>query len=359
MTDPTGTNSKDLHQQGRGCIEEDYREVVMRRLGVCLSIFLACVSQRAPAQDYAVGSGAMPPPSLSSESENAATFDARFSEPLAPMHPRPADVEPSIFDEFTFFGGIDGSKQPQDFGVNANLGIQSQFNWGLPISRRLGLGLQLGSAIVMSENAVRVYELLGEATDRDQWFTTLGIFQRTESGWSWALAYDFLREKSFDTASLGQWRARVAYDLNETNQVGVTGQFDDRDDQAIFGAATPVRLKPITQGSFFWRHIWESSTQTTCWLGMAEGHGENNAVTGPSPAKDNVFVFGADILAPLNPNWAIYGETNLMSPADTGTVDAFLGLMWYPNCGAYRARQGQFAPVLPTAAPTSFSVDLR
>jgi hypothetical protein len=39
-------------------------------------------------------------------------------------------------DELTLFGGLDGSKQPQDFGVNANLGGQAHFNWGLPLSEQ-------------------------------------------------------------------------------------------------------------------------------------------------------------------------------------------------------------------------------
>ncbi len=262
-------------------------------------------------------------------------------------------------DNLTFFAGIDGSKQPQDYGVNANLGGQVNFNLGLPISRRYGIGVQAGVGLISTTNAVQVYELLGERTERTQAYTTLGIFQRTSFGWSWGIAYDLLQESSFDDFTLGQWRGRIAYDLNCQNQLGFTAQIASKDERGFFNNVNAVVLSPIDQGSVYWRHLWESGTQTTCWLGLAEGHGENNAVTGNAPDTGSQFVFGADFLAPLNDQWALYGETNIMFPADTGTVDAFLGFMWFPGGGAFSARRTPFAPLLPVAAPTSFSVDLR
>ncbi len=268
------------------------------------------------------------------------------------------DQSSAWWSDLSFFGGIDGSKQPQDFGVNANLGFQGSVNAGIPLNEELGLGLQIGTGIVASDNAVRVYELLGVDTHRTQSFTTLGIFQRCDNGFTWAVAHDFLVQDSFDDFFVSQWRLRAAMDADACNQFGVTAQIADRADAGLFGA-TPVVLRPITQATCYWRHQWESSVQTTGWIGIAEGHGENNAVTGPSAAKDAVPVFGADILAPLNDHLAIYGETNLMMPADTGTVDAFLGIQWFPGGGARKARRTPFSPVLSVAAPTTFSVDLR
>ena len=258
----------------------------------------------------------------------------------------------------TFFGGIDGSKQPQDFGVNANLGLQGNVNSSFALNDDSGLGLQLGAGVVGSQNAVRVYELLGQATDRVQGYTTVGLFQRSDSGFLWAVAHDFMVEESYDQFFLSQWRGRIGLDVDEANQFGVTAQFRSIEDSGSF-AGGPVSLRTINQGSIYWRHIWESETQTTFWLGLADGHGENNAVTGPSPAKSTVPLFGADFLAPLNDHFALYGETNLIMPADTGTVDAFLGIQWFPGGGARRARRGRFDPVFSVAAPTSFSVDLR
>jgi hypothetical protein len=265
----------------------------------------------------------------------------------------------TIWDELTFFAGLDGSKQPQDFGVNANLGAQFHVNWGLPVWQEYGIGAQIGTGLVTTGNAVQVYELLGEATGRTQSYTTVGMFQRTQNGWAWGLVYDFLNETSFDQFSLGQWRMRIAYDWGDCDQIGMTANIASQSAAGIFGAATPVTLEPISQGTIFWRHFWETGAQTTFWIGIADSHGENNAVTGPAPNTGNVLVFGADILAPLTDHLAIYGEANLMMPADTGTVDAFLGVQWFPWGGANAARRGQFAPLLPMAAPTTFSVDLQ
>lgn len=256
------------------------------------------------------------------------------------------------------FGGIDGSKQPQDFGVNANLGGRFHVNWGGPVLADYGLGMQLGTAFVSSDNAVRVYELVGEAGGRHQSFTTAGMFQRLENGFSWGIVYDFLYEESFDDFFLGQWRIRTAYDLTRDWQVGMTVNIAEEDETGLFNATT-VTLAPISQAHWYVRHLWQTGTQTTFWVGIAEEHGENNAVTGPSPGKDEVFLFGADFLAPLNDSLALYGETNLMMPADTGTVDAFLGVQWFPWGNAKRARRTDFSPLLPVAGSPTFSVDLR
>ncbi len=260
-------------------------------------------------------------------------------------------------ENLSLFGGIEGSKQPQDFGVNANLGGRFHANWGAPLLPDYGIGMQLGTALVASDNAVRVYELLGEVGGRRQSFTTAGLFQRFENGWSWGLGYDFLYEESFDDFFLGQWRIRTAYDLSRDWQLGMTVNIAAEDDEGQFNATT-VTLDPITQAHWYLRRNWQSGTQTTLWVGLAEGHGENNAVTGPSGSKDEVFLLGADFLAPLNNHLALYGESNLIMPADTGTVDAFLGVQWFPWGNAKRARRNGFSPLLPVAGSPTFSVDL-
>jgi hypothetical protein len=119
-----------------------------------------------------------------------------------------------------------------------------------------------------------------------------------------------------------------------------------------------VRLRTINQASVYWRRFYDTGVQGSLWLGIADEHGESNAVTGPSKATDESFVMGADVLAPLSSRFAIYGETNLMMPADTGTVDAFMALAWYPGGSARRARRTRFGALLPVAAGTSFSIDL-
>jgi hypothetical protein len=36
----------------------------------------------------------------------------------------------SIFENLSVFAGLDGSKQPQDLGINANMGLRLSANWG-------------------------------------------------------------------------------------------------------------------------------------------------------------------------------------------------------------------------------------
>ncbi len=272
---------------------------------------------------------------------------------------RPSLIQtPSYLDEITFLFAIDGSKQPQDFGVNANLGAQTAVNVGIPILDSYGIGAQAGTSITASANAVRVFELLGESTGRTQSFTTLGMFQRRDGGFSWGFVHDFLYEKSFDSFQLGQWRIRGSYLLSKSNEIGLTTTLHSYSDHGIFGSNTPIKLTPIDQGSFYFRRFWETGAQTTAWIGIADKHGENNAVTGPSPGKKIPLLFGADVLMPLTTSLAIYGETNIIMPSDTGAVDAFLGVQWYPGARAFKARRGKYSPLMSLASPTSFAVDL-
>lgn len=263
-----------------------------------------------------------------------------------------------LIDELVFFAGIDGSKQPHDFGVNAGFGGQVSMNWGIPLSLDRGIGLQIGTGVTATSNAVQVFELLGETRGRTQSFTTLGLFQRTPNGFSWGFTHDFLYQDYFDDFWLSQWRVRGAYFVNHRDEIGLTASLRGRSDEGVFAGSIPVTLRSINQGHLFWRRFWETGAQTTWWVGLADGHGENNAVTGPAPPKGTSFLFGADVLMPLTPSLAIYGEANMIMPADTGTVDAFLGFQWYPRARAFHARRGRFNPLLPLAAPTSFAVDL-
>ena len=88
--------------------------------------------------------------------------------------------------------GIDGSKQPQDFGANANLGVAARLAWSAPLVEQFDIGYQIGSRVTFTGNAVQVFELLGESKDRFQNFTTVGLFRRSDSGVNLGVAYDWL-----------------------------------------------------------------------------------------------------------------------------------------------------------------------
>lgn len=259
--------------------------------------------------------------------------------------------------DFSLFMGLSGSKQTQDFGVNANFGGQASVNLGVPLVPSLGISAQLGTGVVSTGNAVQVFELLGETSDRFQSFTTIGLFQRLENGFSWGFAHDYLFQESFDEFSLSQWRIAGEFALTPVDRVGVTAMLESTSASGTFAGTTLVTLTPITQGKVYWRHFWDTGAQTTTWIGIADEHGEDNAVTGPGVDQDNQFLFGSDLLMPLTDQISVYGEANIIFPVDTGAIDAFLGFQWRPR-GSAIARRGKQSPLLPLASPATFTVDL-
>ena len=267
------------------------------------------------------------------------------------------DCGPGLFDTLEVFVGLEGSKQPQDFGVNAHFGARLHANWGIPLVDRWGLGAQIGTAVNMTDHAVRVTSQVEGASSRNQSFTTVGLFQRSDTGWTWGIAYDYLAQDDYDSFRLSQWRGRIGYQLTPRDEVGIYGMIPQNDDRGFWGAV-PVRLDAIGQGSIYWRHTWDHQAEITGWLGIAEGHGEVNAALGDANPADERVVFGSDVHVPLNDFIALFGEANFITPADTGTVDAYLGIAVYPGGRARGARRRRFAPVLPVANNTSFSVDL-
>lgn len=272
-------------------------------------------------------------------------------------------------DTLMLFFGLEGSKQPQDFGANAHFGGRLSANIGLPLSRELGLGVQIGTAINYTDNAVQVFERVLEAKARSQSFTTFGLFQRHDSGIVWALAWDHLYQSYYHKNHLNQIRGQFGYQFSETNELGLRFAASHDSDRAVFnvfGAVPfPVMLEPLSQGSVYWRHIWESQAETTFWVGVAESHGQRNvafeAAFGlpPQQPSGHDVLFGAEIHVPLNDHWALFGQGNFVTPAYTGTVDSYLGFAFYPGGGARRARHKKFAPVLPVANSSSMTIDLR
>ncbi|MBL9125068.1 MAG: hypothetical protein JNG90_15630 [Planctomycetaceae bacterium] len=261
-------------------------------------------------------------------------------------------------DTLSVFLGLDGSKQPQDFGINAQFGGRTAVNWGAPLWRPWGLGFQIGTAIDATADAVQVVEQIQGSTGRTQNFTTVGVFQRTPVGVSWGLAYDFLYENYYDTFRLGQWRLNLGYDLTRQDTIGVWSALRGYGDDGFFGA-TPIRLVPITQTNMYYRHTWANAVQTTFWGGLANGHGQVNGVLGDQDFLHNPFVFGAELFVPLTDRLALFGQGNFITPSGSGTVDAYLGVVFYPRGGVRRMTPAPFAPLQTVAAPTNFAVDLR
>ena len=266
--------------------------------------------------------------------------------------------KPGLFENLSFFVGPDGSKQPQDLGINANMGVRVAANWGVPVSEQLHLGAQIGAAVNVSDSAVHVLDQIEGTSKRTQTFVTLGVFQRPTDRITWGLSYDLLSQKYYDDSQLGQLRGLVSYSVRSSDDVGVWFTKGIQNADGVM-ADTAVRLEPITQVNGFSRHTWANMAQTTVWLGVAKQHG-NVVWVFPEDSRDtNVLVYGAELSMPLSERFAVTGSANLITPAATGTVDAFLGVSFYPKKSALRQARNTFAPVHAVANNPTMAIDLR
>ena len=295
---------------------------------------------------------------------DAQVFQSFTKSPVECCHGQISDpticCQPDCYGGGTFlsFLGVDGSKQPQDFGANANLGLAGSLSYSGPLLADYGIGFQIGTRAVFTGNGVQVFELLDEPKDRFQSFTTVGIFQRLDNGISFGAAYDYLSQESFDNFTLSQFRVRVNFELTPVDEIGVTLNFSDRSDTGMFNSI-PVELEPIEQLHIYLRHRWQSGVETSIWVGVADSHTEENVVTGTLPPKNNQILFGSEIHIPLTRWLAIYGEDNIVLPADTGAIDAYLGIQIAPQgVVRSRSRRNRFRALLPVASSPSFTVDL-
>jgi hypothetical protein len=99
-------------------------------------------------------------------------------------------VKPRWFD-LEFFSSTDAFKGPIDIGdANGNFGVQTGVNSALMISPRLGIGVQAGASVILSDLKGTPYPSPNSSI-RDQLFATMGMFQRitTQNGaFTWGFA---------------------------------------------------------------------------------------------------------------------------------------------------------------------------
>jgi hypothetical protein len=279
----------------------------------------------------------------------------------APPPGVPAAVAPGqatgVFDNLSLFIGPDGSKQPQDLGINANMGVRFSANWGLPLSERFKLGVQFGAGRNISSNAVNVLDQIQGTTGRTQTFLTAGVFGRPTERISWGMVYDTEFEHYYDDFHMSQLRGQAGYSVTRNNEVGLSFTKELQGENGVM-AGTPVRVDPIDQIKAYTRHTWATRAQTTVWVGVANGHNDVVWVF-PANARDsNVLLYGAELYMPLSRKFAVTGAANLLTPASTGTVDAYLGIAFFPGNGAFGSAGSTFAPLQPVANNPEMSVNM-
>ncbi len=270
--------------------------------------------------------------------------------------PRTAPDSTGLWDNLSAFVGLDGSKGPEDLESNENFGWRAHFNWGIPLVQSWGLGFQVGSAINYSRAMSNLFENINGTRDRLQSFTTVGLFQRSSLGLNWGVVYDFLSEHYYTSINLGQVRGQVGYQTTANDEIGLWGALRTGGDVGSLVGRT-IDFKPMTQANLFWRHVFDNNTQTRIWLGVADEHTRYNFLAPGDPPIHHPFIFGGDMYVPLNNYWGIFGQANFVTPGTSGTVAAFVGLVFYPAGQAGSATRNPYAPYLPLANNPTFVVN--
>lgn len=252
--------------------------------------------------------------------------------------------------------GFDGARGPDDLGINANVGGRIGLNTAFPIVEALGVGVQAGVAANYHQTATRFQALNGGPSDRTQLFSTFALFQRTEAGFVWGVAYDYLHSETYASLNLTQWRGQVGMRVNPCNEIGVWGTYRDRGDSAVF-AGEQFSFRAINQANLYFTHFFEHNAMGRVWVGLADEHGRSILGIPGGTTTYNAFVYGAEFLVPVSPVLALYGEANLITPIDSGCVNAFVGVAIYPGGRAYDVPRSRFAPMFPVANNANFALD--
>ncbi|MCI0640436.1 MAG: hypothetical protein L0Y72_07270 [Gemmataceae bacterium] len=263
----------------------------------------------------------------------------------------------TCFDNTSLFFGLDGYKEPADLGINGNFGFRVGFNTGFAILEDMGLGAQVGTAINYSRTALRLLSAIDGTQEHIQSYTTLGIFQRGAGGINWGVAYDLRFDDYYGNFETSQWRGQVGYEIGACDEIGLWGTLRERGDRAGIGGVR-FDLQPINQVNFYWRHIWENNIVTRAWIGIANEHSRFVLINPGHPPVQHPLTFGGDFFVPLSDNLALFGEAHFITPNDTGSITATLGLVWYPGTARDQPRN-RFAPLLPLANNPSFALDVR
>lgn len=270
--------------------------------------------------------------------------------PASAQPPAPA-AGPGI----ELFAGLDGSKQPQDLGINANMGTRFAVSLTLPLSAARGLGLQVGAGLSLSDAAVHVLDQIDGTSRRTQRFLTAGVFQQ-RTRLVWAANVDYLSQAYYDTMTLAQARGLVGVRASPATEVGVLGSAPLKDDTAD-AAGTPVTLHPIGHVAAYVTRTWSYGATTRAWAGVAAAHHNVVFVFPDNSQTRRPLVYGAQLDMPLSPRLSVTGAANFVTPTATGTVDAYLGISVFP--GRPGRPRGAARPVLPIANNPEFPVDLR
>ena len=253
----------------------------------------------------------------------------------------------------SFTTSVDAFKGPMDLdNANGNFGYQFGVNAGFPAVRCLGVGVQAGTSVVMSD--LQGTSFTGSSI-RTQNFTTVGLNHRLRVGaqhFKWGFAFDWLHDEYYSSFSMGQWRIKAAYELTPFSEVGAWACIPNDGHRALLtDGETRVYndFEPIAQGNFYYQRCLENGINTTVWLGLAGEPGE--------------VVFGGDARVPISERFSLFGNFNYILPSASGIAgqdeemwNLSLGIEFTPVCGSNYCQSRRFGPFLPLANNGTFGI---
>jgi hypothetical protein len=252
----------------------------------------------------------------------------------------------------SFMTAVDAFKDPLDSGglglgeINGNFGVRLGGNAGMPLVPSLGIGVQAGTNVVLSDFKGTFFT---DSTERAQAFTSVGIFQRISKGYegnlNWGFTYDWLFDDYFMPVQMGQWRMLLSWEINHWNEIGVWGAIRDH---GYTNDIFQLHYEPVNQGNLFWRHTWCNNANITLQLGLPERPG---------------FIFGGCGRIPISPRLAATGEFTYLLPSGRGGPDGQGKENWNLSVGLEfvvggfsRGPDTRFNPLLPVAHNGSFLI---
>ncbi len=236
------------------------------------------------------------------------------------------------FDNFEFFGGVQGFTAPLNRGETGSFGFHYGANWAVPVPcvPNRPIGMQLGYRGISSNYSGASFS----EDSRNQGFFTAGLFRRVDWGLQGGLVVDVLTDDwYYDTLELTQLRGELSWVYPQHHELGFwfTTATKNNDVQSALVVNGQRSLLIETYEAtdllaFFYRRRFEE---------VGGGYGRLFAgFTGSSEG-----LIGADFKLPLMPSVALQTEFTYLVPKDGSNRVAHLqeawnvgiSLVWYPG----------------------------
>jgi hypothetical protein len=255
---------------------------------------------------------------------------------------------PEFWQNFSEFGGVQAFKSPVDLGINGNFGFYKGVNWAVPLADQLGVGVQLGASIALSDFEGRSGPF---GHRRDQYFVTGGLFRRAtyNRGLQGGAVVDYLHDEFYVRMNLLQIRSELSYVWRCGHEVGLwaaTHVLSDNQTAPTFVGTPTVTWQSTNQYNLFYRRRFNSGATARMWVGLTD-HAD--------------VTFGSDATAVLAERWAIQASYNYIWPCSSSSVPrdvresfgATIGLVWYPGYKVPNACFGPYRPLFNVADNTT------